>query len=62
MAEIFERFKFEALCNDGTFQIQVTDNGNVVFSNEKEDAEFIQFGISREDFCEFIKYYKSKFI
>ena len=60
MAELYERFKFDALCGDGEFEVKITDNGNVVFSNDKEEAEHIQFGISQTDFLELIKYYKSK--
>lgn len=60
MAQVIERFKFDALCGDGEFEIQITDNGNVVFSNDKEEVEHIHFGISQTDFLELIKYYKSK--
>jgi hypothetical protein len=60
MAQVIERFKFDSLCNDGEFEVQVTDNGNVVFLNDKEEAEHIHFGISQSDFLELIKYYKSK--
>lgn len=60
MAQLIERFNFESLCGDGDFEVQITDNGNVVFSNDKEEAEHIQFGISQTDFLELIKYYKRK--
>lgn len=60
MAQVIERFKFDALCGDGEFEVQITDSGNVVFSNNETDATQIHFGISQTDFLELIKYYKSK--